>query len=80
MLFRSDIVMQEHSGATCDNWSWWNPVYKSDAASCAATCSANGANACEWDRNSGDCYVEFGDNCSVYGGVGGWDAGVRGGF
>ena len=74
----SPLSMQEHSAAGCDNWSWWSPIYQPDSASCGAYCGANAADACEWDRNSGDCYVEFGDNCQVFEGYGGWDAGVKG--
>jgi WSC domain len=59
----------------CSNWTWWSPVYKPDAGTCAAYCSQNGADACEWYGN-GDCYVEFGTGCSVQGGFPGWWAAV----
>ncbi len=60
----------------CSNWSWWSPVYQPDPGSCHTYCAQNGANACEWDVNNGDCYVEFGGGCSVQGGFPGWWAAV----
>ena len=59
----------------CTNRYTWSPTYRPDAGSCYNYCSANLANACEWFSN-GNCYVEFGKNCRVKGGFGGWWAAV----
>ena len=66
----------------CSNWYWLDPVYKSDAASCYSYCQQYGADACEWTAehdgasNPGDCYVEYGDSCTVASGYSGWSAAV----
>lgn len=68
-------TMTEHNGVTCSDWWWHSPVYKADAEQCGAYCQANGADACEWHAGTGDCYVEFGNGCAMYG-AGGWWAAV----
>jgi len=60
----------------CQGYSEWSPVYQPDADSCLNYCEQNGANSCEWNASSGDCYVEFGSGCNVYGGYSGWYAAV----
>jgi hypothetical protein len=75
--------MQPNSAVVgCSNWAWLDPVYRSDAASCYSYCQQYGADACEWTNeqdgasNPGDCYVEYGDGCTVAGGYSGWSAAV----
>ena len=75
--------MQPNSAITgCSNWYWLDPVYKSDAASCFSYCQQYGADACEWTAEQagasrpGDCYVEYGDGCTVAGGYSSWSAAV----
>jgi hypothetical protein len=75
--------MQPNSAVVgCSNWAWLDPVYRSDAASCYSYCQQYGADACEWTNaqdgasNPGDCYVEYGDGCTVASGYGGWSAAV----
>ncbi len=66
----------------CSGWSWLDPVYKPDADSCYSYCQQYLADACEWSAtqngasNPGDCYVEYGDGCSVTPGYSGWSAAV----
>jgi hypothetical protein len=68
--------MQPNSAVRgCSSWSWWNPVFQPNPGACGTYCAQNGAQACEWYVN-GDCYVEFGEGCSVQGGFGGWYAAV----
>jgi RHS repeat-associated protein len=54
-----------------EDWTWWSPTYKPDAASCYSHCQVSGADACEWNQD-GRCYVEFGASCSVQAGFPGW--------
>jgi pimeloyl-ACP methyl ester carboxylesterase len=69
-------LMQTNSAIVgCSDWYWWNPVQQPDADACHSYCTQNGAQACEWYAN-GDCYVEFGNGCSVQGGYPGWSAAV----
>jgi hypothetical protein len=68
--------MTEHTAVSgCSGWWWHSPVYKPDAESCGSHCQANGADACEWEVSTGNCYVEFGSGCSLVG-HGGWWAAV----
>lgn len=75
--------MQPNSAIVgCSNWYWLDPVYKADPASCYSYCQQYGADACEWTSEQagasspGDCYVEYGDGCTVAGGYGSWSAAV----
>ena len=76
-------LMQQDSSITgCSNWWWLDPVYKPDAASCYLHCQLYEADACEWTAKHagaslpGDCYVEYGDGCTVTSGNSGWSAAV----
>jgi pimeloyl-ACP methyl ester carboxylesterase len=73
--------MQPNSAIVgCSNWYWLDPVYRADAASCYSYCQQYGADACEWASeqdgasNPGDCYVEYGDGCTVASGYSAWSA------
>jgi subtilisin family serine protease len=71
------VYMHDHSAVRgCSNYSELGAVYKPDSESCLAYCEYNSASACEWDRNNGDCYAEYGTGCYVESGYGGWDATV----
>jgi len=69
------IAMQPHSAVRqCAGWSWWSPTYMQTSLECLQHCDANGADACEWEASTGDCYVEFGSGCQVEYGYYGWSA------
>lgn len=60
----------------CQNYREQEPVFQPSIQACYDHCAANGANACEWEEVTRQCWVEFGDACRVEGGVVGWWAGV----
>jgi peptidoglycan hydrolase-like protein with peptidoglycan-binding domain len=69
--------MTDHSAVRgCVNQIVNAPVYKADSNSCVAYCKSQGANACEWEKSTGNCYAEFGSSCRVEDGYGGWEASV----
>jgi len=59
----------------CSNYNELSPVYEPTANACYSRCVAYGANACEWS-DSGGCYVEYGNSCTVESGYSGWSAAV----
>ncbi len=58
----------------CSNYVEWAPVNQPTANACVNYCGQNGASACEYNNNNGDCYVEFGNSCTTYPHGGGWSA------
>ena len=74
----SALMLAESAVAGCSGWSWWDPVPQPDADTCYSYCAQNGAQACEWYAN-GDCYVEFGNGCSLQAGYPGWSAAILSG-
>jgi hypothetical protein len=59
----------------CSSYSEWSPVYQPDADACRSYCVQNGADMCEWEISTGNCYAEFGGGCSLEG-MGGWYAAI----
>lgn len=67
--------MQQNAAIrNCWDYSDWGATYQESPEACSAYCAANGADACEWEANSGGCWVEFGSGCEVVDGFGGWYA------
>jgi hypothetical protein len=69
--------MQQNSAIrNCTDFSYSLAAYLPGPTECYNRCSADGANACEWEESSRACFVEFGSGCTVQGGFGGWWAAV----
>jgi hypothetical protein len=56
----------------CSGYSEGQPVFKADGDACYAYCSQSGANACEYQLSTGNCYAETGTNCHLDSGYGDW--------
>jgi hypothetical protein len=65
LVLNSDQMEPDSVIRSCSSYTEWSPVTKSSPNECMSYCIANGANTCEYHDGNGDCFVEFGSQCTV---------------
>ncbi len=69
-------MLKNSIARSCNNYQEKTPVYKKTENACLSYCSSMNANACEYEKSTHDCYVEFGTDCTIYSDYKGWSASV----
>ena len=65
LVLNSDQMEPDSVIRSCSSYTEWSPVTKSSPNECMAYCIANSANTCEYHDGNGDCFVEFGSQCTI---------------